>query len=307
MRDRFANTGAASGGESATTDADTFPPMPNSATFAIAPASDSGTAISMTATTGSDASGPVQYFFDETSGSAGGTDSSWQTSPVYVDSGLTEGLTYTYTVTMRDALLNVGTASDPESAIPAVVTYSITTSTTAPTANVVAADSETGPANNATSMRYSTTTDSENTDRGQKFTPTTSYTLDKITIQTRDVVLAGAKGAGMSVELWNVDTSTLLNVSTGASTPADLAVNDYITYDVTDTALTAGTQYCFVLRFDSTAADREMDVARVGNEYAGGTVVKRMFGTNGTRPADGSLSVPSNDNDRDLVFYIQEL
>ena len=307
MRDSQNNTGTASSGASATTDADNYPPTPNPATFAVAPAADSDTAISMTATIGTDLSGPVEYLFEETSGNAGGDDSLWQTSPVYVDSGLTTGLTYTYTVTMRDALLNVGGTSDPESAIPAAVVYSITTSTSAPT-TFVAADSEPGPASNSTSMRYSNNTGShENTDRGQKFTPTTSYTLDKITIQTRDVVYAGAKGAGMSVELWNVNTSTLLNVSTGDSTPAGLAVNDYITFDVIDTALTAGTQYCFVVRFDSIAADREMDVARVDDNYAGGVVVTRMFGVGGTRPADGSLSVPSDDSGRDLVFYIQKL
>jgi len=42
----------------------------------------------MTATTGSDDNGPVEYLFTETSGNPGATSSSWQTSPNYTDSGL---------------------------------------------------------------------------------------------------------------------------------------------------------------------------------------------------------------------------
>jgi hypothetical protein len=72
----------------------------------------------MTATTGSDASGPVEYYFDETSGNPGGTDSGWQTSPSYTDSGLDPDTQYTYTVQMRDSqpTPNVGAASSPASA-----------------------------------------------------------------------------------------------------------------------------------------------------------------------------------------------
>jgi hypothetical protein len=85
---------------------DTTPPTPNPATFASAPSADSDTAISMTATTGSDPSGPVEYFFDETSGNPGGSDSGWQTSTSYTDTGLSPATQYTYTVQMRDAVPN---------------------------------------------------------------------------------------------------------------------------------------------------------------------------------------------------------
>jgi hypothetical protein len=102
----------------ATTDAlpDTAPPTPNPATFASPPAAVSSSEITMTATTGSDASPPVQYFFDETSGNPGGTDSGWVTNPVYNDTGLDPNTEYTYTVQMRDSLANTGTASAPASA-----------------------------------------------------------------------------------------------------------------------------------------------------------------------------------------------
>ncbi|MBW7998522.1 MAG: hypothetical protein FVQ81_18500, partial [Candidatus Glassbacteria bacterium] len=78
---------------------ETDPPTPDPATFASAPAAVSDTAISMTATTGTDASGPVQYYFDEVTGNPGGTDSGWQTSASYTDTGLTASTMYTYSVT----------------------------------------------------------------------------------------------------------------------------------------------------------------------------------------------------------------
>ena len=95
---------------------DLSPPFPNPAGFASAPSADGETSISMTATTGSDPSGPVEYLFLETSGNPGATSSAWQTSTSYTDSGLTESTQYTYTVTMRDALANMGSASAGASA-----------------------------------------------------------------------------------------------------------------------------------------------------------------------------------------------
>ncbi|KKL86189.1 hypothetical protein LCGC14_1947220, partial [marine sediment metagenome] len=92
---------------------DTTAPTPDPATFASAPSADSDTAISMTATTGSDATGPVEYYFNETTSGPGATDSGWQTSPSYTDSGLDASTQYTYTVQMRDSAPtpNVGTVS----------------------------------------------------------------------------------------------------------------------------------------------------------------------------------------------------
>lgn len=95
---------------------DADPPTPDPATWASVPSATSSSSITMTATTGSDASGPVEYFFDETSGNPGGTDSAWQTSPTYTDSGLSAATTYTYTVQMRDAVGNVGGVSTAASA-----------------------------------------------------------------------------------------------------------------------------------------------------------------------------------------------
>ena len=70
----------------------------------------------MTATTATDPSGGVQYYFDETSGNPGGTDSGWQSSSSYTDTGLTCGTPYTYRVQTRDALGNTGSWSTSQSA-----------------------------------------------------------------------------------------------------------------------------------------------------------------------------------------------
>ncbi len=92
---------------------DPDPPTPNPATWSSAPAAVSSSEITMTATTGTDVSTPVEYYFDETSLNPGGTDSGWVTNPVYNDTGLNPSTQYTYTVQMRDALLNTGAVSIP--------------------------------------------------------------------------------------------------------------------------------------------------------------------------------------------------
>lgn len=71
----------------------------------------------MEANTGSDESGLVEYYFTEKSGNPGGNDSGWQTDPIYVDDELDTNTQYIYTVQMRDGLGNLGTASEPVSAM----------------------------------------------------------------------------------------------------------------------------------------------------------------------------------------------
>jgi len=86
---------------------DTDPPSPDPATWAAPPAEDGPFAITMTATTGEDVS-DVEYFFKSDIGNpAGGTDSGWQSSSTYSDTGLLPNTTYSYYVSMRD------TASTP--------------------------------------------------------------------------------------------------------------------------------------------------------------------------------------------------
>ena len=104
---------------------DTMGPSPNPATFEVAPTSKSFSEITMTAATGIDGSGPVEYYFDEISGNPGATDSGWVTSRVYTDTGLTPDTQYTYTVQMRDALGNTGTVSAEVSTITSVAIVTI--------------------------------------------------------------------------------------------------------------------------------------------------------------------------------------
>jgi len=80
---------------------DTTPPTPNPMTWAILPYATGETSIAMVATTATDASG-VEYYFDETSGNAGGSDSGWQDSTSYTDTGLNPATQYCYRVQARD-------------------------------------------------------------------------------------------------------------------------------------------------------------------------------------------------------------
>lgn len=94
---------------------DTTAPTPNPATFSVAPAPDSTTQVSMTATAATDPSTPVAYLFGFSAcganGGTGGTSSSWQASASYSDSILQPNQCYGYTITSRDAVPNTGTTS----------------------------------------------------------------------------------------------------------------------------------------------------------------------------------------------------
>lgn len=90
-------------------------PGPDPATFASPPSISGTLDIVMKATPGRDVFEPIEYFFDETSGNPGGADSGWTTNPVYTDTSLEPGTSYTYTVKMRNALGQEGNASLPVS------------------------------------------------------------------------------------------------------------------------------------------------------------------------------------------------
>jgi hypothetical protein len=84
---------------------DTTPPTPDPMTWATQPNATGESTITMTATTASDPSG-VEYYFDETTGGPGGTDSGWQASASYTDTGLNAATQYCYEVTARDQSAN---------------------------------------------------------------------------------------------------------------------------------------------------------------------------------------------------------
>jgi len=79
---------------------DSTPPTPNPMTWAIEPNATSDTAITMTATTATDSSGPVKYFFTNVTDS--NHNSGWILTPSWTDTGLLPLTNYTYTVKARD-------------------------------------------------------------------------------------------------------------------------------------------------------------------------------------------------------------
>ncbi|UCF44290.1 MAG: metallophosphoesterase [Planctomycetota bacterium] len=96
---------------------DVTPPSPDPMTWATVPYETGAYSIAMVATTASDASG-VKYYFEETSGNPGGSDSGWQDGTSYEDIGLEPNTTYTYRVRARDRSANMNKTdwSTPESA-----------------------------------------------------------------------------------------------------------------------------------------------------------------------------------------------
>jgi autotransporter-associated beta strand protein len=79
--------------------ADATAPTPSSSSFHQAPAADSPSSIRMVAVTAFDPN-DVEYYFTCTAG--GGDDSGWQDSPIYTDTDLTPGVSYSYNVKARD-------------------------------------------------------------------------------------------------------------------------------------------------------------------------------------------------------------
>ena len=104
-RDPLENESEPSVPRSATVGTDIQAPSPDPMTWATAPYAASTSSIAMTATTATDPSG-VEYYFEETSGNSGGSDSGWQNGTSWTDSGLSESTQYCYRVMARDKSVN---------------------------------------------------------------------------------------------------------------------------------------------------------------------------------------------------------
>ena len=152
------NVGDWSTTASATTPAsDTTAPTPDPMTWSSAPAATGSTTIAMTATTASDVTVPVRYFFQNTTSGMSSHNSGWQTSTSWTDTGLSEGVTYSYQVQARDseATPNVGGWSTMASATtinqaptPNPMTWSsapVATSSTTIVMTATTASDATGP------------------------------------------------------------------------------------------------------------------------------------------------------------------
>jgi chitodextrinase len=106
-RDAAGNVGQESAPIEVTT-SNKEPPTPNQSTFALAPRPVNDSKVHMVATVAHDANCPVEYYFEETTGNPGATDSGWQILAEYTDFGLRKDTEYRYRVRTRDAAGNTG-------------------------------------------------------------------------------------------------------------------------------------------------------------------------------------------------------
>lgn len=122
-----------------TVETDNTPPSPNPMSFSTLPFNASTSSIAMTASFASDTHGPVEYYLDFTgspSSGTGGTDSGWQASRSYTDTGLLTNEQYCYRAWARDnaASPNLTTPSPvsctyTSQAPPSGVVFGVVTST----------------------------------------------------------------------------------------------------------------------------------------------------------------------------------
>lgn len=82
-------------------------PNPDPMTWALAPEANSRSSIQMTATTATDDSGQVEYYFACTSGGVGCVDSGWVSSAHFTLTGLAADTAYSFTVKARDPAGNM--------------------------------------------------------------------------------------------------------------------------------------------------------------------------------------------------------
>ncbi len=196
---------------------------------------NTSTEITVTSASSTDASSGVHattYWFNETTGHAGSTDStSWQGSKIYIDSGLTTGTEYCYQVKARDAVLNESTYSSAS-----CVTPSAAADTTAPSAVTNLAGGTPG----STSMPLTWTAPGDDASSGTA----TSYDVRYST-------------SPLSETTWSAATA-----ATGESAPQAAGSSESFTV----TGLSASTGYYFALK----TTDDNSNISTISN-IAGAT------------------------------------
>ena len=153
----------------ATTPSDTTAPTPNPPFFTTAPDQTTNTAINMAAVSVTDdVTASPEYFFEAVAGSCGSdagtgaSNSGWQTSPVYSDSGLQTNRCYAYQITTRDEAGNYSATSTASSTYTAaVVPGALAFSGVANTSMVITNNENGNPTTNpaTTFAVYATSTD----------------------------------------------------------------------------------------------------------------------------------------------------
>jgi len=121
-------------------------PQPDPMTWATVPTATGSTSITMKATTATDSTPPVEYYFECTN--HGDANSNWRTNPTYVATGLTPSTQYTFRVRARDGAIP---HNETGWSVPASATTSAVTPPNYPPAPVLWAVTpyETGSGSNA--------------------------------------------------------------------------------------------------------------------------------------------------------------
>jgi hypothetical protein len=210
------------------------PPNPNPMTWATAPNATSYNTITMQATVAVSTDGTgVEYLFDETSGNPGGSDSLWQDSATYTDTGLSGETNYCYTVKARNKGNKLETqlseqrcATTPAAPAPTPnpMTWPWATVPVATSYDTITMVATTATAGDGTSVEYyfdETTGNPGGSDSGWR--PSPDYTDDGLTKQTQYCYRVKARNTGNSRETAWSDTRC-------ATTPCDDSIPPYFPY-----------------------------------------------------------------------------
>jgi len=284
--------------------ADTTAPSPNPMTFATAPYSTGTSSVAMIATTATDASG-VEYYFDCTAGS-GGSDSGWQDSPTYEDTGLNDSTSYTYKVRARDKSDNQNTTSFSTTA------SATTDDGTAPTPNPMTwSSAPSADSNSAISMTATTATDSSGVEyyfdctagsggSDSGWQDSASYTDSGLNGSTQYTYMVRArdKSAAQNATGWSTTASATTDADSGGGEDVDFYPTDdsyvkenYTTGnfgsdDVIKVRGETGYNYCGYLKFSVTGLTGDVNGATLKLYCAEGTSNLSVWSVTGSWDED---------------------
>jgi len=190
-------------------------------------------------------------------------------------------------------------------------------SSTAPTTDVVI--SQTAGAN-STPFRWNRPagTDRNPRDTGQSFLPSSSFTLDKITVNISSLASSAYDSQNMTLEVFTLTdggdyTPDSTVVTESGSLPSNMkssfdSGSTYLTLDIPDVVLSAGQQYGFLLMHDAqqSIGDNMLLAAQANSAYTDGIgITREQRGTGGDNYKEMTVWTGSS-QPADLEFYLQE-